>query len=370
MIDANPIRSSAVRSLVAAAGLALLAGPASATEEGQDSAGAVYVLSNQSTANSVLVYARDSNGNLTYSSSFPTGGTGAGTGGDPLGSQGSLTLASGLLFAVNAGSNDLSMFAVRGNDLVLLDRQLSGGQEPVSIAVNGFHVYVVNAGGTPNISGFLIDPFRGHLVPLPNSQRPLAGGTLANPGDINFSADGSILLVSEKGTKLIDTYRVDFRGYASGPISNASSGVTPFGFSVTSRGYAIVAEAGSNTASSYEIGHRADLELVSGSVALGEEAPCWLVTTQDGRYAYTANAGSGTISSLAVAPNGVLSLIDPAASILAAPLDLAMTGNNRFLYVREGTGAVSGFRVASDGSLTPVGSWSGLPAGAQGIAAR
>src|SRR5882762_9257158 len=316
-----------------------LAGAASAEDAGQDPSGAVYVLLNQSTANSVLVYKRDSNGNLTYSSSVPTGGTGAGSGGDPLGSQGSLTLGSGLLFAV------------RGTDLVLLDRKPSGGQMPVSVAVNGIHVYVVNAGGTPNISGFIIDPIGGHLVPLPNSQRPLAGGTLAMPGDISFNADGSVLLVSEKGTKLIDTYRVDFQGYASGPISHASSGVTPFGFSVTNRGYAILSEAGSGAASSYEIDHIADLELVSGSVALGQNAPCWLVTTRDGRYAYTANAGSGTISSLGIAPDGVLSLLNPVAGTLAAPLDLAITGNSKFLYAREGNSAVSGFKIAPDGSL-------------------
>jgi 6-phosphogluconolactonase len=348
-----------------------LSGDASAEgRPGQESSGAVYVLSNQTTANSVLVYRRDSSGNLTYSGSFPTGGTGAGTGGDPLGSQGSLTLGSGLIFAVNAGSNDVSMFAVRGTDLVLLDRKPSGGQMPVSVAVNGFRVYVVNAGGTPNISGFAIDPVGGHLVPLPNSQRPLAGGTLAMPAEISFDADGDILLVSEKGTKLIDTYRLDFRGYASGPISHPSSGVTPFGFSVTNRGYAIVAEAGPGAASSYEIDRTADLELVSGSVALGQKAPCWLVTTHDGRYAYTANAGSGTISSLGIAPDGVLSLLNPAAATLSAPLDLAMTRNSKFLYVREGTGSVSGFKVGTDGSLTLVGTWTGLPAGAQGIAAR
>jgi 6-phosphogluconolactonase (cycloisomerase 2 family) len=262
------------------------------------------------------------------------------------------------------------MFAVRGTELVLLDREPSGGKMPVSVTVNGFYVYVVNAAGTPNISGFVINPVGGRLVPLPNSQRPLAGGTLAGPADISFDADGSVLLVSEKGTKLIDTYRVDVRGYASGPIANASSGITPFGFSVTNRGYAIVAEAGSGATSSYEIERNAKLDLVSGSVALGQTAPCWLVTTPDGRYAYTANAGSGTISSLGIAPNGVLSLTKTAAATLAAPLDLAITGNSRFLYVREGTKAISGFKVAPDGSLTAVGSWTGLPAGAQGIAAH
>ena len=195
------------------------------------------------------------------------------------------------------------------------------------------------------------------------------------PAEINFAADGRVLVVSEKGTQTIDTYRVDFRGYASQPISNRSSGMTPFGFSVTNRDYVIVSEADiPGAASSYEISYEtdqiADLKLVSGSVALGQSAPCWLVTTHDGRYAYTANAGSGTISSLGIAPDGVLSLLNPVAASLAAPLDLAMTGNSKFLYVREGTGAVTGFQVAPDGRLTLIGSWPGIPAGAQGIAAR
>jgi len=49
---------------------------------------------------------------------------------------------------------------------------------------------------------------------------------------------------------------------------------------------------------------------------------------------------------------------------------MAITGNSKFLYIREGTGAVSGFQVEHDGSLRLVGSWAGIPPGAQGIAAR
>jgi 6-phosphogluconolactonase len=62
----------------------------------------------------------------------------------------------------------------------------------------------------------------------------------------------------------------------------------------------------------------------------------------------------------------VLSLLNPVAGTVAAPLDLAMTRNSKFLYVREENSAVSGFKVAPDGSLTLVGSWTGLPAPAVG----
>jgi len=381
MFYSHGIRSFVGRCFAAVVGLSLLTGVARAWDE---DAGAVYVLSNQVVNNSILVFDRAPDGILTFSGSFPTGGTGTGplaTSGapflDPLGSQGSLVLSSGLLFAVNAGSNEVSMFEVKGNDLVLLDKVPSGGQTPVSVAVNGFHVYVVNQGNTtiaPNISGFIIDPFKDRLIPLAGSQRPLAGGRLANPAEASFNVDGSVLLVTEKGTNIIDTYQVDFRGYASEPTSHPSSGAGPFGFSVTYRDFAFVSDSSGEAASSYKIKENGNLNLVSGSVSNGAQAaPCWLVTTRDGRFAYEANAGSSTIASFGIAHNGVLRLINAqAAAIGGGLLDMAMTSDSKFLYVREGSGTVNGYQVAEDGKLTSVGSTptGSLPAGAQGIAVR
>ena len=350
--------------------LTIHAGLASAQAPTTDAAGAVFVLSNQATGNTVLAYDRSANGTLSYTGTYSTGGRGAGTGADPLGSQGSLTLANGFLLAVNAGSNDVSLFAVRGSKLVLVDRKLSGGTMPVSIAVKGFIAYVVNAAGTPDISGFYIDPIGQRLIPLPNSQRPLAGGNSAQPADVNFTTNGEELIVTEKGTQLIDTYKLDFLGYASAPTSHASSGVTPFGFAVTDRNDVIVSEAGTGAVSSYDADEPGHLQPISNSVPLGQNAPCWLVATGDGRFAYTANAGSGTLSSLEVTANGTVHLLNAVAGVVSAPLDLAMTKNSKFLYVREGNGAVTGFQVNPNGSLASVGSVTGVPAGAQGIAAR
>lgn len=361
----RPLQTVAVAMALGAAAV----GAAQATPE-FDPPGAVYVLSNQTSGNSVLVYARAANGSLTYVATYPTGGKGAGTGGDPLGSQGSLVLSAGLLFAVNAGSNDVSVFAVEGTKLKLLDRKPSGGEMPVSITVKGHVAYVLNAGGTPNISGFLVDAFGQHLIALPGSQRSLSGGTNARPAQVLFAPEGNELLVTEKGAQLIDTYSVGFAGYASAPTAHPSNGVAPFGFAITHRGYAVVTEAGSGAVSSYEIENARRLTSITASLPLGQKADCWLVTTSDGRYAYTANAGSGTVSSLKVAANGTLTLLNPTAGILSAPFDMALSSRGKFLYVREGNGAVSGFRVSPDGSLEPIGSVTGVPTGAQGIAAR
>jgi 6-phosphogluconolactonase len=362
--------SFAWRAIAFAAALGFASVSIAQTDPETDSPGAVYVLSNQPSANSVLVYSRAANGTLTYAATYSTGGKGAGTGADPLGSQGSLTLDGGFLLAVNAGSNDVSLFAIDGSKLTLLDKESSGGQTPVSVTVKGPIAYVLNGGGTPNISGFFIDALGKHLIPLPGSQRPLAGGTTAQPAQVRFAPEGNELLVTEKGTQLIDTYAVGFTGYASNPTPHASNGVTPFGFSITTRGYAIVSEAGSGSVSSYDVENGKTLTSISASIHLGQSAPCWLVTTGDGRYAYTANAGSGTISSLRVAADGTLSLLNPTAGTLSAPLDMALSRRSKFLYVREGNGAVSGFHVMPDGTLEPLGSVTGVPAGAQGIAAR
>lgn len=368
-------------SITGAAVLAGLVGTAAVADEAHP--GAVYLLTNSATANSVLAYSRGSDGTLTAAGSYLTGGKGGVTPGpapDPLGSQGSLTLASRFLLAVNAGTNDVSMFEITEGGLKLVDRKPSGGTFPASVAVHEGLVYVLNAGNSstlPNISGFFIDSQAKRLVALPNSQRPLAGGSSAGAADIGFADDGDVLIVTEKGDGIIDTYRINEAGYASRPQAITSNGPGPFGFAVTRRGYAIVSEVAAGTASSYEVGENGTLRLVSGSVSLsGQAAPCWLVTTPDGRYAYTANAGTGAISLMSVSPEGALKLVTAAASgtALSAPvLDLAVTGNGKFLYVRDaGNATVSGFRLEHDGSLSLVGTapipTNELPA--QGIAAR
>lgn len=114
--------------------------------------------------------------------------------------------------------------------------------------------------------------------------------------------------------------------------------------------------------------------LITGSLTNGQAASCWAIATSDGRYAYTMNTGSGTISSYAISSEGFLGLLDPTAAVTgsgSAPTDPALSGDSKFLYVRDpGLNAVDGFRVEADGSLTPVGTTPGVPTGGQGLAAR
>ena len=343
--------------------------------------GNVYVMTNQTAGNSIMAFNRAANGALRLVGTFPSGGLGFGSGNDPLGSQGSLLLSDDghFLFAVNAGSNDISVMAAGPMGLTLLGTFASGGTEPTSLALYKDLLYVLNAGGTPNITGFQLNP-NGTLAMLPGSSLPLAGGTAASPAQVSFTVDGSFLVVTEKATNLIDTYHVLPSGLATGPVSNTSNGATPFGFAFGRYGALVVSEAGggaggTSAASSYQISTPSgSLMTVSPSVGDTQLAACWAVATNDGRFVYLSNSASGTLSSYGVSPTGQLMLLNATSGTTGAgtvPIDMAITSNSAFLYaLDDGTGSISAFLIGSDGSLTALSGATGLPSGSQGIAAR
>jgi 6-phosphogluconolactonase (cycloisomerase 2 family) len=116
------------------------------------------------------------------------------------------------------------------------------------------------------------------------------------------------------------------------------------------------------------------LELITGTLKNGQGATCWAIVTSDGRYAYSMNTASGTISSYQVSTQGYLTLLDPAAASAGSgstPTDAALSDDSRFLYVRDPLlNTVDAFRVEANGSLTSLGTTPGVPTGGQGLAAR
>ena len=132
--------------------------PTYSKAEDEHSQGAVFVMTNSANRNEVISYKRATDGSLQAGRRFATGGRGSGGNNDPLESQGSLTLSQDhtLLFAVNAGSGEVSVFQVHGADLSLTDKQLSGGSEPNAVAQHGHLVYVLNTGGSSSVVGFRV----------------------------------------------------------------------------------------------------------------------------------------------------------------------------------------------------------------------
>ncbi|MGB7844159.1 MAG: beta-propeller fold lactonase family protein, partial [Candidatus Acidiferrum sp.] len=338
------------------------------------STGDVYVLSN-SEENAVIVFHRNADGTIERAGSFRTGGSGAGSGTNPLHSQGPVILSADnrMLFAVNAGSNSISAFAVSGDELTLLQTIPSGGERPVSLTVSHDLLYVLNNGDSPNISGFRIVPEGSPLVPMEGSTRALPRGEAAHPAEVSFNPEGNVLLVSEAGTSMIDSFTVADEGRARFAYSYPSSGSVPFGFAFGRNNVAVAAYTdnaapGQGGVGSYKVTAEGDINAITPAVNDQGTASTWLVVTGNGATAFTTNAVSGTISSYAVSPeDGSLSLTRPVAAALRGeesgslfPSDMALSNNSRYLYVRNGAnGTVSGFILHSDGSLAPVASAEG-----------
>jgi 6-phosphogluconolactonase len=353
---------------MAAWGSAAIAQAQPATRH-RDATGAVYVLSNRVDGNAVLAYRRAADGTLTRDGTYPTGGRGTGA---SLGSQGAVVLdRSGRhLYAVNAGSDNLTSFAVTDDGLRRLSTVPSGGDEPISVSVRGNRLYALNAGGAGNVSGFRVR--RGRLAALPGSTRALSGSATA-PAEVAIAPNGHEVVVTEKATSLVDVYRLNERGVAGSRASVPSSGSTPFGFSFTPSGRLAVSEAGPSAVSTYAV--RPDgLRTLSASVGNMQVAACWVVVTDNGRFLYTGNGGgSDSISGYRIVDGTRVRLFDDAGATGTAPAgisDLALSSHSRYLYARVSDGTIGAYAVGRDGSLSPLPAGTGVPASAAGIAAR
>ncbi len=353
--------------------LPLLAGTVG-TAAASGGAGYVYTETNAATGNAIQVYSRAVDGSLTPAASFPTGGLGTGA---SLGSQSAVVLSADgrWLFAVNAGSDNLSVFSVEGRRLHLTGKASARGTDPISLTFYRSLLYVLDAGNGGNIAGFRLKS-NGTLSYIPGSTRKLSNngvGAAPSPEQIGFTPDGEHLVVSEKGSNMIDTYNVD-NGVASAPIVNASFGPTPYGFGFSGGNHLVISEAAISSASSYKVTGKG-LTVISGSVADTQAAACWLVVNGNGTFAYAANAGSGNISAYQVSTSGKLTLLTPGGinGVTGAgshPVDMAFGSSGQFLYVlASGNNTLNAFQIHGDGTLTFLASYSS-PAAATGLAAR
>ncbi|HWN61285.1 MAG TPA: hypothetical protein VNO25_11540 [Streptosporangiaceae bacterium] len=368
--------------LAAAGGLAAFAGPASAADlPGTAGAAppAVFVQTDNPAGNQVIAFAQQPGGQLSQEQVVSTGGLGgAEAGANNLASQGSLTYDPGhhLLFAVNAGSDTISVLSVEGRR-VRLDQVLSsGGEFPNSIAVHGNLVYVANAGGAGSVSGFSI--LGQHVVPIPGSARSLGlddtnpSNFHTGPGQVIFSPNGSELLVNTKeATNSIDVFQVGPAGYLSAaPAVTPDDSSGPFAFAFTPSGQLVVAEVAIAALHTFAFGPHGTLTSLAASVPDGQVAQCWVIAA-DGFY-YVANAGSADLSEYTVAANGTPSLVAAvAAQTGTGSIDLTASADGKYIYAEAGAGGGTVFelRINSDGSLSPIGSVPGLGADIEGIAA-
>ncbi|HEY1776552.1 MAG TPA: hypothetical protein VGG41_10385 [Solirubrobacteraceae bacterium] len=339
---------------------------------------ALFVQTDNLAGNQIAVYARAANGSLSLANTYATGGKGGqlvGSAVDFTASQGSLAYdaADHLLYAVNAGSNTISVFSVFGTQLSLRQVISSGGSFPVSIAQQGNLVYVLNALGGGSVQGFR-EVFGG-LLPIPGSSRPLGLDPnetpqfTSTPGQVAFSPGGSQLIVTTKNNgNDIDVFAVSPFGLLStSPVVNPEPGAVPFAVGFLPAGWLAVAEAGTNSVALFALGHDGTVHQLA-AVATGEAATCWV--TADGNVLFASNAGGPSVSTFSWNPFGPLTLTATTATD-PGTVDSALSPDGRFLYVQTGgKGIVDEFAVGAGGALTPIGTVTvAAAAGGEGIAA-
>lgn len=334
---------------------ALTATVAGATATSAMAAGALYTQTNDPAGNLVQKFDRAADGGLELAGSFATGGAGLATLG---GRQGAVELSDDqrYVYAVNAGSNTVTALRVTRAGLRVAGTVDSGGLAPASVDEHHGRVYVLNSGGTANVTAF--DADSGELTPIAGGSRDLPGA--AGAAQVSVTPDGSALVVAERLSNRLETLALDAAGRPGAPVATPSSGAVPFGFAIGHRGDVIVSEAGASTVSSYRAGADGTLGVITASLPVAQGAACWVAVSPNGRFAYTGNA-TGSISGFAVAPSGALTALDAdgRTAVLPSPRDLDFARNGRYLYaVSPGNattgGRVTGYRVGADGTLTEV----------------
>jgi 6-phosphogluconolactonase len=364
-------------SLVAAA-LCVAPALASADNDGGPlTAGAVYTQTNNPAGNTVIFFQRNHDGTLTQRGEVPTGGTGAANqppfGFPVVDSSESVRLSPGghLLFVVNGGDNSISSFVTTPWGPVLRSHVSSGGSLPISVDIHGDLVYVLNEGSNSvaaNISGFRVSD-DGKLTPIPNSTQPLDLGSESAPAhgaaaQIGFSPSGSVINVTVRLSNTIDTFYMH-NGVPGPAIPTVTTPVStgtghldgtpgpqnPFGFTYHHSDDLIVTDADAfggfnGYASSYELNHKnsaTPLTPISPAVANNALAPCWVVLTNNQKWAFVSNTVSGAnqspkdVSTFAVSEKGALRFVrnTPGSTPEGFTSDLDTSQDGRWLYVLQ-----------------------------------
>lgn len=322
----------------------------------------VFVQTNDPTGNQVVSYLPTGSG-LREVSRVDTGGDGTSIPGsvvDKLASQGSLAYdpSKGLLVAVNGGSNSITVFHTFGPYLGFGKVLASRGSTPVSVALRGDLIYILDAGGSGAVQGYEADT----LTPIPGSGRSLGlnpsltPAFLNTPGQIGFTPDGRHLIVTTKANGSdIDVFDIAPTGGLSGSAAvNPSATPVPFGFTFDRSGDLAVTEAATSNVTTYRLGAGDKLSEL-GTVSDGMSALCWITGPSRGFF-FGANAGSASVTGYTIDSLGVPKVVSTTPTD-AGPIDLAASPDGSTLYVETGGGdLVDVFSVQPNGSLVRTGS--------------
>jgi hypothetical protein len=303
--------SKLIGSCGAAALLVCLAGAAT-VQAGRRAVTLAVTMTNDPLSNQIKVY---DVGSQTLLQTLSTHGNG-GVGGN---ARGVKQYQGEIVAVVNYGSNTVALFKRDGSRL-RFDKLVTTTSAPVSVDFANGHMYVA---GATTVDSFVVH--RNNVEWLDGTASlELAGGGLPPNGStaqVGAISDRRLLvtLKTDPDPGTVDIVRLH-DGAVTGAVPVAVSApagtLTPFGFSVYPDGTAVITLAHSNQAGLFRDG--AFTSVIDASQA----ADCW--STRAGKYIFTANTGSRTISRLIGTGSHVFVDASVAASIASggAPTDI------------------------------------------------
>jgi hypothetical protein len=277
-----------------------------------------------------------------------------------------------LVAAVNNGSNTVAVYRREGSGLTF-DKLLTTTSAPVSVDFGNDHLYV--AGATSIDSFALRDDSVGWMDGTTSLE--LAGGGMPPNGStaqVGVLDDRRVLVTlktdPEPGTvDIVVLQDGAVTGAAPVAVSAPAGTLTPFGFAAYPDGTAVITLAHSSEDGLFRNGGFATV------IHAGQVAPCWM--TRVGKYLFTANTGSGTVSRLigtgnnifvdaavaaTIATGGAPSDIDAAQALLgvidhtAAQSHLSLFTYNKFgELTARGTPITLGVANANGVAIVPAG---------------
>ncbi|KAK2032527.1 hypothetical protein LX32DRAFT_661189 [Colletotrichum zoysiae] len=319
----------------------------------------IYTITNDA-VNSVVALPISQSGLLAGGSSIKTGGAGSNffdsaTNGpaapDALASQSALTIAGNSLFAVNAGSNTLTMFAIDKSDptkLTMVGKPVAvPAQFPNTVAASNKNKLVC-VGSSGAVSGISCASFSAAGVGAMDMLRPVELNQTTPPaGPTNtishafFSDDENTLFATVKGdptknnTGFFSAYRVkankDCKSVSHHDVRSSPNGTAVlFGSSTipntndlfvtdASFGGAILSLDAQNNAT------------VKGSAAVeGQKATCWVTVSPATNTAFVTDVGSNRLVEMSLKDASIMNIVDLSANGDPGLTDLKAAG--RFIY--------------------------------------
>jgi hypothetical protein len=304
------------------------------------------IMTNDPMSNQINVYDVETSVLLQTLSTHGKGGVG--------GNARGVKQYNGELFAVvNNGSNTVAIYKRDGNGLKF-DKLVTTTSAPVSVDFGHDHLYVA---GATTVDSFVVHRNTVEWMDGTTALELAGGGA---PPDGSTAQVGVInerrLLVTLKTDP--DPGTVDIVPLHDGAVTGAlpvavsapAGTLTPFGFSVYRDGTAVITLAHSNQDGLFRNG------AFTSVTAAGQGAPCW--TTKTGKYVFTVNAASKTVSRVIGTGNHVFVDNPVAATITTggSPSDIDADGGVLGVIDHAaGQSHLSLFTYNKFGELTPSG---------------